>query len=120
MAPGALFEGLIAHWSFDDGAGTTMLTLTDTVHHYDGTLLSDTATWFQDHGPRLASAARCTSTAAVQSEVQVPTFPQPTGSWSVAGWVRAPAGDTNHTYATIVSTEIPVTATGLDGEVAGS
>jgi hypothetical protein len=40
------------------------------------------------------------------SEVDVRGFPAPNGSWSVAGWVRAPAGDTGNGYATIISTEL--------------
>jgi hypothetical protein len=40
-------------------------------------------------------------------------FTQPNGSWSVAGWIRASNNPTPPgTYATIMSTEIPLTATG--------
>jgi arabinan endo-1,5-alpha-L-arabinosidase len=103
LAPGALFEGLIAHWSFDD-TGTT---LTDsTANHYDGMVLAGTA-WLP--GEHFGGALHFTGDQT-DSEVDVPLFPKPTGSWSVAGWIRASAGDTtNGTYATIISTELPQT-----------
>jgi hypothetical protein len=107
LDPHALQEGLIAHWTFDDGAGAT--TLTDsTANHYDGTLMAGAT--FRP-GEHFGGTLHFDGTD--QSEVQVPLFPQPSASWSVAGWVRAPAGDTSRdVYATIASTEVPVTPTG--------
>ncbi len=108
LAPGALFEGLVAHWTFDDGAG---LTLTDVAgSHHDGTLLTLTGTTWIPGQSGFGGALRFDGSD--QSEVQVPaTFPQPTASWSVAGWIRAPNISTADLYATIISTEIPVSPT---------
>ncbi len=100
LAPGALFEGLIAHWTFDDGTGTTVAD--STASHHDGTLLPLGTIWLP--GEHFGGALHFDGTD--QSEVQVPGFQKPSGSWSVAGWIRAPAGDTGNTYATIISTEI--------------
>jgi hypothetical protein len=106
LQPGALFEGLIAHWTFDDGAGTTV---TDVAGNHDGTSLSETATPWIPGQSGFGGALRFDGT--VQSEVQVPMFPQPTASWSVAGWIRASANLTQSgSYATIMSTEIPLAA----------
>jgi hypothetical protein len=112
LQPGALFEGLFAHWSFDDGAGTTV---TDVAgNHHDGMMLTDTATTWIAGQPGFGGALRFDGT--VESEVQVPLFPQPTGSWSVAGWIRAPGNVTDPgSYETIMSTEIPVSATSPTG-----
>jgi arabinan endo-1,5-alpha-L-arabinosidase len=100
LDPGTLQEGLIAHWSFDDPG--TMLT-DSTANHYDGTLLTG-ATWIAGQ-PGFGGALHFDGSD--QSEVDVLAFPQPSASWSVAGWIRAPAGDTGTTYDTIVSTEVP-------------
>jgi hypothetical protein len=108
LAPGALFEGLIAHWTFDDGAGTTA---TDSAGHFNGNLppTGSTATWKMASEGHPGFGGFLHFDRGLQSEVQVPGFFQPNqSSWSVAGWVRAPAGDTEDSYATIVSTEIPL------------
>jgi hypothetical protein len=111
LAPGALFEGLIAHWTFDDGAGKT---LTDsTTNKRDGIVFPGAIFQTADAGhPGFGGFLHFYGSA--MSEVDVPGFPQPTASWSVAGWIRAP--DQNQAvgdgYVTIVSTEIPHTATG--------
>jgi concanavalin A-like lectin/glucanase superfamily protein len=108
LAPGALFEGLIAHWTFDDGAG---LTVTDSTGHFNGDLppTAPTATWKMASEGHPGFGGFLHFDGGPQSEVQVPGFFQPNqASWSVAGWVHAPAGDTKDSYATIVSTEIPL------------
>jgi len=112
LAPGALFEGLIAHWTFDDGVGTTV---TDVAgNHHDGAMLTDTATTWIPGQSGFGGALRFDGT--VQSEVQVPMFPQPTASWTVAGWIQAPANVTPPgSYATIMSTEIPLASNPTGG-----
>jgi len=102
LAPDALLEGLIAHWTFDESPGATVAA-DSTANHHDGTVLPGT-TWLP--GEHFGGALHFTGNLT-DSEVDVPMFPQPTASWSVAGWIRAPAGDTGDSYATIVSTEIP-------------
>jgi len=105
LAPGALFEGLIAHWTFDDGAG---MTATDVAGSSQNGMISGATMWLQ--GEHFGGALRL---LGGDSEIQVPMFTQPNASWSVAGWIRAPIQDTSDGYATIMSTEIPQTATGL-------
>lgn len=101
LEPSALFEGLVAHWTFDD-AGTT---LTDsTINHHDG-MIEGATTWLP--GEHFGGALRF-----MGGQVVVPIFTHPTASWSVAGWIRAPNVSTGDLYATVVSTEIPVTPTG--------
>ena len=109
LAPGALFEGLIAHWSFDDGMG---LTLTDSAHSYDGSLLTD-ANWKKAEDGHPGFGGFLHFDGSPQSEVRVPFSFQPAASWSVAGWIRALDVPTADDYATILSTEIPVNQGGL-------
>ena len=105
LAPGALFEGLIAHWTFDDGAGKTLTDSTSNKH--DGIVFPGAVFQAADAGhPGFGGFLRFYGSA--MSEVDVPGFPNPTGgSWSVAGWISAPGGDTGDSYATIISTEVP-------------
>lgn len=104
LAPGALFEGLIAHWTFDDGAGTTLAD--STTNKRDGIVFPGAIFQTADAGhPGFGGFLRFYGSP--MSEVDVPGFPKPTGSWSVAGWIRAPGGDTGVSYATIISTEVP-------------
>ncbi len=104
LAPGALFEGLIAHWKFDDGPGAT-LAADSTANHYDGTVLAGTG-WLP--GEHFGGALHFTGDLT-DSEVDVPMFPQPTGSWSVAGaGSRALQRDAaGNSYASIISTDLP-------------
>jgi len=108
LVPGALFEGLIAHWTFDDGAGPTV---TDSTGHFNGDLplTAPTVTWKMANDGHPGFGGFLHFDGGPQSEVQVPSFFQPNqASWSVAGWIRAPPGDTGDSYATILSTEIPL------------
>jgi hypothetical protein len=101
LDPKSVWNGLLAHWSFDDGPGATILT-DDSGHNRHGTILAGvTSTSMGQFGGALHFDGSTTD-----SEVDVPNFPQPTASWSVAGWVKAPNGDTGDTYATIISTEV--------------
>jgi hypothetical protein len=97
LDPKSPWSNLLAYWSFDDGGGTT---LADLSGNGRAGMVLPGATWAPG---RFGGALHFDGTTL--AEVNVPSFPQVTGSWSVAGWVNAPAGDTGDSYATIVSTE---------------
>src|SRR4051794_35107628 len=72
--PNSLSMGLVAHWPFDDAAGTV---LTDrSGYGRDGVIGPVGATWIAG---RFGGALHFDA-----GEVTVPSFPQATGSWSVA------------------------------------
>jgi hypothetical protein len=92
--PNSLTTGLVAHWPFDDGAGTV---LTDrSGYGRDGAVIG--GTWIAG---RFGGALHFDA-----GEVTVPSFPQPGTSWSVAGWVRPPTGDFGTSYVTLISAEL--------------
>src|SRR6185503_16025933 len=90
VVPGSLLTGLVAHWSFDEGSGTT--TADGSGNRRDGTL-SGAATWIPG---RFGNALHFTEGGGVT----VPSFPEATSSWSVALWARVPKGDFGAEYVT--------------------
>jgi hypothetical protein len=97
LAPGGLGSGIVAHWSFDDGAGATLRD--DTGNGHDGTVAGATWTAGQFQGALSFQAGQ---------EVTVPSFPPATASWTVSAWVRVAADQPGGTdYVTLVSTEVP-------------
>jgi hypothetical protein len=94
LDPSGLISGLVAHWTFDDGAGTV---LTDrSINQRNGDIIN--GSWISG---QIDGALRFTV-----GEVSVPSFPQPTSNWSVAGWVRPRDGDFGDTYLSLISTEL--------------
>lgn len=101
LDPASLTAGLVAHWSFDDGAGTVVLDQSRNGH--DGQLTG--AVWSPDG--RFGGALELSEGAFVT----VPNFPQATAGWTVSLWIRMSAeqlalGKAKNDWLTIISTEI--------------
>lgn len=98
--PASLITGQVAHWSFDDGAGTVVRDQSRNGH--DGELAG--AAWSPDG--RFGGALELSQGAFVT----VPNFPQATPSWTVSLWIRMSAeqlalGKAQNDWLTIISTE---------------
>lgn len=83
IAGDSLARGLVAHWTFDDGAGSVVADRAGGRH--DGQLAG--GVWLP-HG-RFGGALRL----AFGDNVTIPGFPQATPSWTVSVWVRVSAAD---------------------------
>lgn len=98
LDPGSLARDLVAHWAFDQNAGTTV---TDSSgNRLDGLLTG--GTWVDDG--RFGGALRL----AGGDRATVAGFPQATTGWTVSVWVRSSAADlaaSTSEFATIISTE---------------
>ena len=98
LPPGALGDGLVAHWPMDDGAGTTARDTSGNGH--DGQLTG--GTWISD--ARFGGGLRL----AAGDAVAVPGFPGATPSWTVSLWMRLSndqlAADSD-TWTEILTTE---------------
>jgi len=97
LDPVSTTNDLVAHWSFDEGAGSMVLDSSGNDHHG---LIAGGATWIPG---RFGKALRFDA-----GEVRVDSFPQPgMASWSVLAWIRSPRDlMTGATYATIISNEL--------------
>lgn len=96
--PNSLTRDLVAHWTFDEGTGTTV---GDSSGNGHGGVLTG-GTW--------VSAGRFGGALALASgnSVDVAEFPQATASWTVSVWTRASAAELAEDagdLATIISTE---------------
>lgn len=99
----SLWRELLAHWAFDEAAGT--VAHDDSGNLRDGTLTGSTS-WLPDG--RFAGALHL----GAGQFVSVPRFPSATSSFTVSAWVRflqppIPSGR----WGTIVSTEEPPSTT---------
>jgi len=98
LPDGSLRDGLVAHWTLDEGAGDVVRDHSGNRH--DGTLAG--ATWTSGQfGDALHFVAG--------NQVTVPAFQNATASWTVSLWVRIAAAEVISDYVTLVSTEIPFT-----------
>jgi hypothetical protein len=95
MDPAALTDGIVAHFSFDEGTGTAVHDNTGKGH--DGTITG--ATWLAQG--RFASALRLRQ----GDYVAVESFPDATPSWTVAAWVQIASADMGMGEVTVLSTE---------------
>ena len=77
LPPRVLADGLVAHWTLDEGAGTIAADASGNGH--DGQL---SGTWIAD--ARFGGGLRL----AAEDAVAVPGFPAATPSWSVSVWMR--------------------------------
>jgi hypothetical protein len=94
--PTTLTEDLVAHWTFDEGSGTSVLDHSGNGH--DGQLSG--GTWLS--GGRFGGALHLDE----GSFVSVDHFPDATSSWSVSAWVRlTDATPSTETFKTVISTE---------------
>jgi hypothetical protein len=94
LAPTGLRMGIVALWPLDDGAGT--MAADRSINARNGTLTG--GTWISG---RFGGALHFEA----GNEIMVPSFPQATPDWSVALWVRPPAGDFGGAFVTLISTE---------------
>jgi hypothetical protein len=95
LSPDSLRLGLVAHWTFDEGAGTVITDHSGNDH--SGELVG--GTWI---GGQFGNALHF----ELGDGVSVANFPQASGSLSVSLWVRPPVGDFGDPYLTLISTEI--------------
>jgi hypothetical protein len=98
LPPGALANGLVAHWALDEGVGT--IARDNSGHGHDGQL--DGGTWISD--ARFGNGLRLGAGDAVA----VSGFPAAPPSWSVSLWIRLSdeqlAADSD-TWTAVLSTE---------------
>ena len=92
----SLSLGLIAHWSCDEGAGSTLVDRSGNGH--DGVIAG--ATWIAGE---FSGALHFDGAGSVI----VPNFPQAASNWTVATWYRPPVNDQPTDFLTLLSTEIP-------------
>jgi hypothetical protein len=83
VANGSLARGLVAHWTFDEGAGTVVADRSGNGH--DGQLAG--GAWLAQG--RFGGALRL----ALGDNVTIPDFPQATPDWTVSVWVQVSAAD---------------------------
>jgi hypothetical protein len=99
LPPRVLADGLVAHWTLDEGGGT--IAGDSSGNGYDGQLTG--GTWFDD--ARFGGGLR----VVAGDVVAVPGFPAATPSWSVSLWIRISneqmAFNNNDTFTAILSTE---------------
>ncbi|HVT09457.1 MAG TPA: LamG domain-containing protein [Polyangia bacterium] len=96
-----LLEGLLGHWSFDEGSGTTVAD--SSGNHYDGQLSG--GTWVTDGG-RFQGGLRL----APGDTVTIPGFPQATADWTVSVWIKMSKDDVaafTSARAVVLSAERP-------------
>ncbi len=95
--PATLDDGLVAHWTFDEGSGAVVHDHSGNGH--DGQLTG--GTWLTTG--RFGGALHIEDGAFVS----VGNFPNGTASWSVAAWVRlTDATPSTEQYKTVLSTEL--------------
>jgi len=95
---GDLAEGLVAHWTLDEGSGAIARDHSGNEHH--GQVIG--ATWISDG--RFAGGLRLTG----GDSVLVPSFPQPSANFTIAAWIRLSAeqlATDDETWVAILSTE---------------
>jgi hypothetical protein len=95
--PMTLTDGLVAHWTFDEGSGTAVHDHSGNGH--DGK--QSGGTWLASG--RFGGALHLDAGASVS----VDGFPDATASWSVAAWVRlTDATPTTEAFKTVISNEV--------------
>jgi hypothetical protein len=98
LPPRVLADGLVAHWTLDEGGGT--IAADNSGNGHDGELTG--GTWISD--ARFGGGLRL----AAGDAVAVPGFPVTTPSWTVSIWIRQSneqlAANTD-TWTAILSTE---------------
>ncbi len=96
LDPATLDDGLIAHWTFDEGSGDVAVDHSGNKH--DGQISG--GTWLTSG--RFGGALHLDEGAFVS----VDSFPDATQSWSVSAWVRlTDATATTEVLKTVISTE---------------
>jgi len=103
IAPNNLAMGLVAHWTFDEGAGAT-------AHDSSGNLRDGAISGTDPFGGGWSWApghfdGALHFTGSDQVTVGSPPFPQATASYTVAAWLLVQYGDFDPPLAAILSTE---------------
>jgi hypothetical protein len=94
--PKTLADGLVAHWTFDEGSGSVVPDHSGNEH--DGQITG--GTWL--NAGRFGGALHLDQGAFVS----VGNFPDAASNWSVSAWVRlTDATPTTEVFKTVVSTE---------------
>lgn len=97
LAPGALAQGLVAHWTFDEGADSVVHDSSGNSH--DGDI----------NGPDWSWLSQGRFSGALHLEqgdyVAVDNFPDATEGWTVSTWVQIASKDVGMGDATVISTE---------------
>jgi Concanavalin A-like lectin/glucanases superfamily len=97
LDPATLDDGLVAHWTFDEGSGA--VAYDHSGNDRDGQITG--GTWLSDG--RFGGALHLDEGAFVS----VADFPDAASSWSVSAWVRlTDASPSTEPYKTVISTEI--------------
>jgi hypothetical protein len=98
LPPGSstLHRGLVAHWSFDEGAG--LVAHDDSGSGYHGHLVGAEWTTGRFGGGLAFSGGQY---------VAVNGFEDPSNAWTVSAWARFGASDLTAPWGSIVSTEVP-------------
>jgi hypothetical protein len=99
LVPTTLTDGMVLHWTFDEGTGTVVPD--HSGHGHTGQITG--GTWIRDG--RFGGALHL---AAGDFVTSVASFPDASASWSVSAWVRlTDSTATTETYKTVISTEDP-------------
>ena len=97
LIPGGLSDGLVAHWTFDDGSGSAVHD--SSGQHFEGTINGSTWSW-------LAQGQFGGALHLEQGDyVEVDGFPNATTGWTVSAWVQIASQDVGTDDMTVVSTE---------------
>jgi hypothetical protein len=97
LVPGGLSDGLVAHWTFDEGSGVSVRDSSGNAR--DGTINGSTWSWLPTG--HFAGALRL----GRGDYVTVDNFPNGTPGWTVSVWVQIGSADVGIGEATIISTE---------------
>jgi hypothetical protein len=97
LVPGGLSDGLVAHWTFDEGSGTSVRDSSGNAR--DGTLNGSTWSWVA--AGRFGGALRLEQ----GDYVTVNDFPKATPGWTVSVWVQVGSMDVGIGEVTLISTE---------------
>jgi len=97
LAPGALSQGLVAHWTFDEGADSVIRD--SSGNGRDGNINGPDWSWLSQG--RFGGALHLEQ----GDYVAVDNFPNATPGWTVSAWVRIASKDVGMGDATVISTE---------------
>jgi hypothetical protein len=98
LAPDTLALGLVAHYTFDEGGGSTVID--HSGHGHDGVLALTNGMWLAEG--RFGGALRFLG----NDFVTVSNFPPAASSFSVSAWIRSANTDPDAGYETVLSTEM--------------
>jgi hypothetical protein len=97
LAPSGLSVDLVAHWTFDDGTGSSVRDSSSNPHH--GTINGSTWSWLSQG--RFGGALHLEQ----GDYVSVDNFPDASSGWTVSAWVQIASKDVDIGEVTVISTE---------------